>query len=89
MSIFPKNITTSCTPRNSRIIFPILLGLAAVSYLFWKHFDPKEFSRIQWTSHTVVWIGVAAALSIIWHLSYAYRLRALTKKNFPGGNVLN
>ena len=68
--------------RTSRIIFPILLGLVAVSYLFWKHFDPKEFSRIQWTSHTVVWIGIAAALSVIWHLSYAYRLRALTKKEF-------
>jgi uncharacterized protein (TIRG00374 family) len=68
--------------RTSRIILPILLGLAAVGYLFWRHFDLEEFSRINWTRHTYFWIGMAILLSIIWHLTYSYRLRALTKKAF-------
>lgn len=68
--------------RTSRIILPILLGLAAVGYLFWRHFDLEEFSRINWTRHTYFWICTAVVLSIIWHLTYSYRLRSLTKKEF-------
>lgn len=68
--------------RTSRIILPILLGLAAVGYLFWRHFDLEEFSRINWTAHTYFWLFTAVALSVLWHLTYSYRLRELTLKEF-------
>ncbi len=68
--------------RSSRIIVPILLGLLAVGYLFVHNFDFHEFAQIQWTGHTYAWIGVAVGLSVLWHLSYAYRLWALTEGDF-------
>jgi uncharacterized protein (TIRG00374 family) len=68
--------------RSSRIVIPIILGLLAVGYLFWKNFDFHEFAQIQWTQHTYIWILVAVGLSVLWHLSYAYRLWVLTEGDF-------
>jgi uncharacterized protein (TIRG00374 family) len=68
--------------RISRIIVPILLGLVAVGYLFYRQFDLKQFRAIDWTAHTYAWIGAAFGLLILRHLFYAFRLRAITAKFF-------
>ena len=68
--------------RVSKIILPIVIGLAVVIYLLWKQFDPAEFAKINWTSHTWTWIGFAIILLVIRHLAYATRLRILSDGEF-------
>lgn len=68
--------------RLSRIILPVLIGIGVVFYLMWKQFDPEEFGKIRWTSHTLFWISLSFAFLIIRHLAYAYRLRLLTERKF-------
>jgi uncharacterized protein (TIRG00374 family) len=68
--------------RLNRIILPILIGIVAVFYLLWRQFDPQEFQKINWTSHTFIWIGITAGLVVIRHIAYATRLRILSQKEF-------
>ncbi|MCB9081056.1 MAG: flippase-like domain-containing protein [Lewinellaceae bacterium] len=68
--------------RMSRVILPILLGVAAVAYLLWRKFDPAEFAKINWTGHTFFWIGMSVLLLIVRHLAYASRLYLLAKGSF-------
>lgn len=68
--------------KPSRIILPVLLGLMAVAYLLWRQFNPEEFARIRWTSHTFFWIGITVLIIIIRHLAYATRLRVLSQGAF-------
>ena len=64
--------------RASRMILPIILGIAAVGYLFYRQFDAQQFRAIDWTARAFAWIGLAFVLLIIRHLFYAFRLRTLT-----------
>ncbi len=64
--------------RISRVILPVLLGIIVIGYLLWNHFDPEEFDKINWSSHTVVWISVAIILLVVRHLAYAARLKILS-----------
>ena len=68
--------------RVSRIIAPVLIGIVAVFYMLWRQFDPQEFEKINWTSHTLFWIIGAIGLIVLRHLSYAARLRILSEKAF-------
>lgn len=68
--------------RLSRIILPVVLGLAAVAYLLWRQFNPEEFAKIQWTSHTFFWISITVLIIVIRHLAYATRLRILSQGAF-------
>jgi len=68
--------------RPSRIILPVLLGLGAVGYLLWRQFDPEEFARIRWTTHTLFWILACVALLVLRHLAYSLRLRVLSQGAF-------
>jgi len=65
--------------RTSRIILPVLIGIAVVGYLLWQQFDPKDFGKISWTSHTLFWITLSVTLLIIRHIAYATRLRILSE----------
>ena len=68
--------------RSSRIIFPILIGIAVVVYLFLKEFNPEDFYKIKWTSHAWLWIGISFSLLILRHIAYATRLRILSEGVF-------
>ncbi len=68
--------------KISRVILPIVIGIGVVIYLFWKQFDPAEFAKINWTTHTLFWILLAVLILIIRHLAYAARLRILSEKAF-------
>ncbi len=68
--------------RVSRIILPILIGIAAVGYLLWRQFDPSEFAKINWTGYTLFWVSASVLVLIIKHLSYATRLRILSEGAF-------
>ncbi len=64
--------------RSSRILVPMLLGVAVVAYLFWRQFDPQEFTRIEWTARLGWWLLVAFVLAVMRHVAYALRLKALS-----------
>lgn len=64
--------------RRSRIILPVLLGIAAVIWLFYRQFDPAQFRTIHWTTTTFIWIGAAFVLLIARHLFYALRIKAIS-----------
>ncbi|MCB0705020.1 MAG: flippase-like domain-containing protein [Saprospiraceae bacterium] len=68
--------------RLSRIVLPVLIGIGVVGYLVWKQFDPEEFAKINWTTHTLFWILGSIFLLIIRHLAYATRLRILSDGEF-------
>ena len=68
--------------RLSRMVFPILLGIGAVGYLFYRQFDPEQFRAIRWTTWAFAWIGLAFVLLIARHFSYAFRLRTITGEVF-------
>jgi uncharacterized protein (TIRG00374 family) len=68
--------------RLSRMILPILLGIAAVGYLFYRQFDLEQFRAIAWTGRAFVWIGVAFLILVLRHFFYAFRLHTITGKVF-------
>lgn len=68
--------------RASRIILPVLLGLGAVIYLFYRQFDPAQFREIKWTGNAFAWIGLSVLLLLVRHFFYSFRLRTITGKFF-------
>lgn len=64
------------------MILPVLLGIAAVGFLFYKQFDYEKFRSIEWTGRAFAWIGVAFALLVVRHFFYTLRLRTITGKFF-------
>lgn len=64
------------------MVLPILLGLAAVGYLFYSQFDLDKFRAIDWSMAAFMWLGAALFLLVLRHLSYAYRLKVLTHGQF-------
>jgi uncharacterized protein (TIRG00374 family) len=65
--------------RLSRMVLPILLGVAAVGFLFYYRFDAAAFRNINWTATTYAWIAIAALLMVLRHVFYAWRLRTITR----------
>lgn len=68
--------------KFSRIIIPIAIGLGVVAYLLWKQFDPEEFAKIDWSSHTLFWVLASLVFLVIRHLAYAARIRTLSGYEF-------
>ena len=68
--------------KFSRVIIPVLIGVAVVAYLLWRQFDPAEFAKIDWTFHTLAWVLVGALILVIRHLAYAARLYMLAEGFF-------
>lgn len=68
--------------RVSRIIIPVLIGIGVVGYMLWNQFDPEEFAKINWNSHTIIWVGLSLVFLVIRHFAYAKRLRILSEKAF-------
>ena len=52
-----QELTKKISPY--KIIYPIIIGLAVVSYMLYKEFDPKAFDLITFTWSTVFWLFVA------------------------------
>ncbi len=68
--------------RIRRIIIPVLLGISAVGYLFYRQFDLKQFREIQWGWQAFGWIGLSLVLLAMRHFFYSLRLRTITGKFF-------
>ena len=68
--------------KTSRVLLPIAIGVCVVAWLFYRQFDPAEWARINWTWHTLLWIGISLSLLIVRHLAYATRLYILSEADF-------
>lgn len=67
--------------QTYKIIFPALIGLAVVGYLFWDEFDPNTFSLINFTWKSVLWLIVALLFMVGRDLGYMLRLRILSEND--------
>lgn len=64
--------------RPSRIILPVLLGLAVVGYFIIRDLEDIDFSLLSFSKQTVVFILLAFLLMIFRDLGYIIRLRVLS-----------
>lgn len=68
--------------RLSRILVPVVLGVVAVAYLFYRQFDPEQFRTIRWTGTAFFWIGMAFLLLVLRHFIISFRLYTITRGKF-------
>jgi uncharacterized membrane protein YbhN (UPF0104 family) len=68
--------------RISRAIWPVLLGIGVIAYLFWKQFDIHEFRKMEWSYVTVLVILLSCLILVAHHLAYSYRLWVLAEGKF-------
>ncbi|MGQ1908888.1 lysylphosphatidylglycerol synthase transmembrane domain-containing protein [Marinifilum sp. RC60d5] len=68
--------------RPSRIIYPILFGLAVVIYMLTKEVDENTFSMIEFTWYSAFYLFLALIMMGIRDLGYIARLRILTERKF-------
>ncbi len=60
-----------------RIVYPMLIGLGIVAFLFYREFDPAVFQNntIHFTAYSALWLSLALLCIIIRDIGYMYRLR--------------
>lgn len=66
----------------SRIILPIIIGLAVIGYIVKDQLNPEEFKAISWDYHVTFWISISIFVYFIRHLLIAWRLRLLSDYEF-------
>ena len=57
-----------------RIAIPIVIGLAAASYLVYKNFDLSVFKNINWSWTIAFWLFMAVLLMGVRAIAYMYHL---------------
>lgn len=67
--------------KTSNAIYPIIIGLAAVGYLFYRDFKPEVFSELSFTWATLFWLAAAFVFMAGRDLGYIIRLRVLSDKD--------
>jgi len=68
--------------RPQRVIWPILIGFAVITYLLTKEFKPETFASLEFSWLTFIWILIALLMMAIRDFGYMARLRILTEKEF-------
>ncbi len=61
-----------------RILWPVLIGLLAASYIMYRNFDAQAIAGIRWTWHSTFWIAMALVMLGVRDFAYMYRVRVLT-----------
>lgn len=76
-----KKLTRKISPY--KIVYPIIIGLAVVSYMLYKEFDVTAFNQITFTWTSALWLLVAVMCMFVRDLGYVIRIKVLS------GNRLN
>ena len=71
-----KQLTRKIKPY--KIVYPIAIGLAVVSWMLYKEFDPKAFDAIHFTWNSVFWLLVALGCMFTRDWGYVIRIRVLS-----------
>jgi glycosyltransferase 2 family protein len=64
--------------RTTNVIYPIILGLGVVIFMFVHKFDPFIFKSIHLTPRIFLWIGIAILLMAMRDIGYILRIRVLS-----------
>ncbi len=64
--------------KTSNIIYPVIIGLGVVGYLFYKEFDPAVFANVTFSWATVFWCLVAFLCIFGRDVGYMIRIRVLS-----------
>ena len=65
--------------KPSRVLFPIVIGLGVVGFLFFREFDAAAFNSLSIAKWGVLWFFVALALMVFRDLGYIIRLLVLSE----------
>ena len=65
--------------RPSRIVWPVLIGLLVVGWMFYRDFDPKVFDSVHFTWGSVFWLFMAVMFMVGRDLGYIIRIRVLSR----------
>ena len=71
-----ENVLKNISP--TRIFLAAAIGISVIIYMFISEFNMDEFSKISWTAHVYIWIGVAIFFMCFRHFCYMVRLRIIT-----------
>lgn len=66
--------------KVSQAIWPVLLGLGVVAFLFYREFNPAVFNDFHITWRSIMWIFISFACIFGRDLGYVIRLRILSRK---------
>ncbi|MCC8087831.1 MAG: flippase-like domain-containing protein [Rikenellaceae bacterium] len=66
--------------KTSNAIYPILIGLAVVGYMFYKDFNPEVFSVMDFSFKVLGWLFAAFLFMFFRDFGYIIRLRILSNK---------
>jgi uncharacterized protein (TIRG00374 family) len=77
------------TFRPTRIIWPIVIGLGAASYLLIRNFNREAFNSIDWTWSSFFWITMALVMMVVRDGAYMVRIRALTDQELNWRQAFN
>ena len=84
MSAAPQNITpTNESPLRSvktyKAIFPVIVGLGVVGFIFYREFRPEAMDFVTWSGNVFFWFIVALLFMLGRDLGYVWRLRILSE----------
>lgn len=65
--------------KLSRAIYPIIIGLGVVGYMFYREFDPSVFTYISMAKWSFLWFFVALILMAFRDIGYIVRLLVLAE----------
>jgi len=75
-----QNIAAKISPK--KMIWPVLIGLSVVGFMFYQNFDIKAFDVVHFTWHAVFWLIIAFVLMAFRDIGYIIRIRILTDNDF-------
>ena len=81
-----KQLTEKISPY--KIIYPVVIGLAVVSYMLYKEFDVTAFQHITFTWHSVWWLVVAVMCMFVRDFGYVVRIKVQYALFFCGNLLL-
>lgn len=65
--------------KSWKIFLPVLIGLVAIAYMFYKEFDPSAFDEIDFTWCSVFWFVMAILCIVGRDMGYIIRIRGLSE----------
>lgn len=65
--------------KLTRVIYPIIIGLAVVGYMFYREFDPNVFAYISLAKWSFLWFVVALGFMAVRDIGYIVRLLILAE----------
>lgn len=74
--------------RPTKIIVPIIIGLAVIYFLVKSQLNLDELRAIDWSITAFTWILVSILVYSMRHVLYSYRLRVLSEGDFSWGKSI-